>query len=322
VTFNPGDTSQTVPVQLCSDTGAETNETLHLTLSGPSAPAVLGMPDTAVLTINDTASQYRNPTPIDATGVTGAPYPANINVTGGPTVVGSLKVTLFDVNHNLADDLDVLLVGPGGQKMLLMADAGGASGLTSTATLTFDDQALQVLPDNGMISNGKYEPTTWEAGQTSFPAPAPAAPYTEPGSVVGGLVTLNSVFGNANSNGVWSLYVRNDNGAFGSVGGSINGGWGLQLLAPTAAFAGISGRLTTAGGEGIRNATVMLSGGNLPQPIWAHTGTFGNYKFTDLAIGQIYVVTVISRRYTFAEPSRVVNLFDSVTNQNFVAESP
>ena len=76
----------------------------------------------------------------------------------------------------------------------------------------------------------------------------------------------------------------------------------------------------TASGEGIRNATVMLIGGNLTQPVYVQTGTFGFYRFSDLPVGQIYVVTVISKRYTFANTSRVINLNDNLTEENFVAE--
>jgi hypothetical protein len=39
-----------------------------------------------------------------------------------------------------------------------------------------------------------------------------------------------------------------------------------------------------------------------------------------LPVGETYVVTVISKRYTFANPSRVINLLESVTDENFVAE--
>ena len=95
--------------------------------------------------------------------------------------------------------------------------------------------------------------------------------------------------------------------------------WGVGLLAPTAANAGISGRLTTADGAGIRNATVMLTGGNLTEPRYVRTGTFGAYNFDDLAVGQIYVLTVVSKRYTFANPSIVVNLTESISDANFEA---
>ena len=96
--------------------------------------------------------------------------------------------------------------------------------------------------------------------------------------------------------------------------------WSAGVAVPTAASAEISGRLVTASGEGIRNATVMLMGGSLTHPVYVQTGTFGAYRFGDLAVGQVYFVTVISKRYTFANPTRVISLSDSVTNENFVAD--
>jgi hypothetical protein len=95
--------------------------------------------------------------------------------------------------------------------------------------------------------------------------------------------------------------------------------WAVGNLIPTAAGADIGGRLLTANGEGIRNATVMITGGNLTAPVYAQTGTFGYYKFSNLPVGQTYVVTVVSKRFTFADPTRVINLLENVTDENFVA---
>jgi hypothetical protein len=97
--------------------------------------------------------------------------------------------------------------------------------------------------------------------------------------------------------------------------------WSAGTAVPTAANAEISGRLVTANGEGIRNATVMLMGGTLTQPIYVQTGTFGSYTFRNLPVGQTYLITVISKRYTFANPTRVINLVDSATDEDFVADS-
>lgn len=72
-------------------------------------------------------------------------------------------------------------------------------------------------------------------------------------------------------------------------------------------------------GEGIRNATVMITGGTLTQPLYIQTGTFGLYKFSNLPVGHTYVVTVIAKRFTFAAPVRVINLLESVSDANFVA---
>jgi hypothetical protein len=57
VTFAAGDTSKTVSVPITDDSRVESSETVLLSLSSPSAPATLGSPNTATLTItdNDTA---------------------------------------------------------------------------------------------------------------------------------------------------------------------------------------------------------------------------------------------------------------------------
>ncbi|MBS1792678.1 MAG: hypothetical protein JSS81_02420 [Acidobacteria bacterium] len=96
--------------------------------------------------------------------------------------------------------------------------------------------------------------------------------------------------------------------------------WGAGLLVPTAANAEIAGRVTTAAGEGIRNATVMVTGGSLSEPRFVRTGSFGNYRITDLPVGENYVVTVISKRFVFANPSRVISLADNVADADFTAD--
>ncbi|CCI03111.1 CARDB domain-containing protein [Microcystis aeruginosa] len=51
VTFAPGETSKTVTIPIVNDTRFEPEETVNLTLSNPSAGAVIGVQNTAVLTI-------------------------------------------------------------------------------------------------------------------------------------------------------------------------------------------------------------------------------------------------------------------------------
>jgi hypothetical protein len=319
VTFNAGETSKTVNVSLCADTLVEPTQTVNLTLTGAS----VGSPGTAVLNIIDTASFYRSTGSICTTfGGPGSPYPATINVVNGPPSIGSIRVTLFDVAHTIPDSMDFLLVGPTGQKFILMADSGGLVDLTTPVTLTFSDAAAQVLPNSAPLTTGVFEPTNWEPGQASFAAPAPPAPYNEPGSVVGGtgLQTLLGNFGTTNSNGTWSLYMRDDAGSLANaITGCVNGGWGLEVLGATAANASISGRVATADGRGIRNANVVITGNSLAQPIVVTTGSFGYFTFDGLSTGETYVVTVNSQRYTFSTPSRVISLIDNVVDADFIA---
>src|SRR6478672_8124009 len=60
----------------------------------------------------------------------GAPaglYPSTITVSGLPTSIASLTVTIFDVRHHFPDDIDILLVSPSGRKMVIWSDVGGNS---------------------------------------------------------------------------------------------------------------------------------------------------------------------------------------------------
>lgn len=144
------------------------------------------------------------------------PYASTITMAGGQGI-NRLRVTLFNVSHTNPDDLDILLVGPGGQKVRLMSDAGGATDIVN-ATLSFVDNASKRLPDQARIIGGLYKPSNF--GSTDvFPAPAPAAPYS----------TTLSVFRNTDAGGTWSLYVTDDLAGF---RGSI-GGWALSVTPNT-----------------------------------------------------------------------------------------
>lgn len=318
LTFFPNDEIKTIEVPICGDGATEVTEGFPLTLSNPVGAEISG--NVALLaTIRDTASQYVNSDDLNF-GLSGEAQGTDIVVSTPATSISGLRVTLYDVQISRASDLDVLLVGPGGQKFLLMADAGGDNGLSSEATITFSDSAIQVLPENDAIVSREYKPTTWEPNQSSFTAPAPAGPYVEPGSTPGGPNTLTSTFGNTNPNGTWSVFVRDDLGAFSPVGLSGQAkGWGLQFLVPTAAGVSVDGSVRN-GKSGIANATVTISGGSLTTPLTTRTNQFGGYRFEGLAAGQTYIVTVDARRYSFTQPSIIVSTDDNVTGLDFEAE--
>jgi hypothetical protein len=311
-------------VQLCGDTLSETTfETINLSITGPDA----GAQNTAVLRVNDTASQFRNTVPIQfETGSVVNPYPSTITVVNGPAQIGGMRVTFYDLWHVLPDNIDILLVGPQGQEFVLMGDAGGTLAIdpATPVTLTLQDSQPAVLPDAGPLMTGKFEPTTWESPVANFPAPAPAGPYNEPGSTIGGsgVQTLFGTFGLTNANGAWNLYARDDNGSLVAITGEMAGGWGLEFLTTTAANASISGRVTTADGLSIRNAEMVLTGNSLETPLRVSTSSFGYYTFDNLAVGETYVLTVNSRRFTFQVPSRVISLTDNAVDMDFIADAP
>ncbi len=88
----------------------------------------------------------------------------------------------------------------------------------------------------------------------------------------------------------------------------------------TAALGSIQGRARTADGSGLIFVVAMLTGGSLPGPIYATTNHFGHYSFESIPVGESYVLQVISARYVFKTPSRVINLKQSVTGVDFVGE--
>ncbi|MGB3422626.1 MAG: Calx-beta domain-containing protein, partial [Dolichospermum sp.] len=142
-------------------------------------------------------------------------YPSSINVSGLNGTITSLKVTLSNITHTYPDDLDVLLIGPTGAKVLLMSDAGWSWDLNNV-TLTFDPNASDFLPDQGQISSGSYRATDYETGDRFNNSPAPSGDY--------GIDF--SVFNNTIPNGIWNLYVVDDTGV--DIG-NIAGGWSIAI---------------------------------------------------------------------------------------------
>lgn len=94
---------------------------------------------------------------------------------------------------------------------------------------------------------------------------------------------------------------------------------GVSVLV-TAAPASIAGRVTTGDGRGISGTAITVAGGSLSRPRTAKTSSFGYYSIEGLNPGETYIVTVGSKRFAFAVPSRVVSLTDSVSDLDFVAD--
>src|SRR4051812_972435 len=128
---------------------------------------------------------FSNPSPITFPdpGLSGpaAPYASTISVSGLSGVIADVNVTLKGLQHAFPDDVDVLLVAPGGQQSILMSDVGCGYPVTGV-DLTLDDDAAASLPDSTAIpSTGShaFKPTQGVSNACpnafggSFPAPAP-----------------------------------------------------------------------------------------------------------------------------------------------------
>jgi subtilisin-like proprotein convertase family protein len=133
-----------------------------------------------------------------------ARYPSQIVVGGLTGIVSQVAVTLRGLSHSFVSDLDVLLVGPGGQSVVLAAGAGG-DGAVNDLTVTFSDPGTP----------GTFPPTSLFPA-ISFVPPAPSPPY---GAAL-------AVFEGTEPNGTWKLFAQD------SVQldeGVIAGGWSLAI---------------------------------------------------------------------------------------------
>ncbi|MBK8303848.1 MAG: carboxypeptidase regulatory-like domain-containing protein [Chloracidobacterium sp.] len=105
----------------------------------------------------------------------------------------------------------------------------------------------------------------------------------------------------------------------------VGGGWNVDTVQfngnsqciVTAAAVDISGRVFTSGGRGLRGAVVRLADQNGVMRT-AVTGAFGFYQFTEVAPGQTYVVSIMSRRFSYSP--RVVQLNDNIAGLDFQPE--
>ena len=144
---------------------------------------------------------------------TADPYPSNCNITGLSGNITDVNLSINGISHTFPDDIDMLLVGPGGQNAIVMSDTGGGLDIVNN-NLVLDDAAGSPLPDSTQITDGTYQPTNYGAGDT-FPAPAPTP---DGGSAL-------SAFNGTDPNGTWSLYVVDD---LGGDSGSI-ASWNLSI---------------------------------------------------------------------------------------------
>jgi len=162
---------------------------------------------------------FTNPAPVTINDFGPAsPYPATITISGLTAAILDVNVVLNGLSHTFPSDIGVLLVGPGGQKVVLMDGAGGSNPI-SNVNLVFDDEASSGLPSSGPLSSGSFRPTNFFPADVFDPPALAAGPYG----------SLLSVFDNTLGNGTWSLFVRD---FLPGDGGSLSGGFGLQVTTP------------------------------------------------------------------------------------------
>lgn len=147
-------------------------------------------------------------------------YPSPITVSGLQGTVTKVTARLNGVHHRFANDLQVMLVGPGGQSTVLMADVTTRLGDPNTQPYSFTGESLAFTAGGRVparrITSGVFSPV--DPGLTlNFVAPAPAAPS-------GGLAQ----FVGAPPNGTWNLFAVDSEGTPLTTG-AIAGGWSLDV---------------------------------------------------------------------------------------------
>lgn len=91
----------------------------------------------------------------------------------------------------------------------------------------------------------------------------------------------------------------------------------FESSAPTAAAAIVSGRVTN-GRRGLAKARVYLTGQN-GETRTAITNSFGYFSLSDVQAGESYIITVLSKSYTFLP--QVITVSGDLDNVNFSPES-
>jgi len=269
--------------------GQEGTTTITVTVSDGGQSAS----DTFVLTVatavTGTAS-YTNATAIPIASVGPSTlYPSTIEVSGLAGLVSGVTAQLNGFGHTYPLDVDVMLVAPSGNAVLLMSDVGGWQGV-SGLNLNFSNTATTAIPSIGPLVPGTYRPADYQPAEV-FTAPAPPGPSG----------TSMSVFNGVTANGTWSLYVMDD-GAGDT--GSLTGGWSLTITTSSNGTGGLGSvelpariksveidvdgaiRLTVAGELGRVYALEASTDLIHWQTIQEATNESGELVFTDQAGGE------------------------------------
>jgi subtilisin-like proprotein convertase family protein len=188
-----------VTINVTSDAGAQTPVVKSFRLGVPVGGAPVTFTNSTAMVIPGTGT---------GPGVS-APYGTTIAVSG-LTGNKTMKLELTGISHTFPGDLDILLVGPGGQKFVVMSDAANTADAVNVNTV-LSDGAPAIIPSADSPIAGDWRPTQYTTGD-AFTAPAPVGPYLDPATA--GSTTFATAFGQAGAalNGTWTLYVMDDAG--------------------------------------------------------------------------------------------------------------
>ena len=96
-----------------------------------------------------------------------------------------------------------------------------------------------------------------------------------------------------------------------------SGFWTFNGFAPTAAHVTIAGRVVDPTGNGLPNAILYMHTQDGLLRL-ARSSPFGYYQFEGIAAGQTVLITVKSKRFSYA--SRTVNVAEDIVDLDFIPE--
>ena len=229
--------------------------------------------------------------------------PENDSIEFDATVFSNLQSILIP-GLTIANNGSLTINGSG--KVIVSANnqAGGVE-VNSGAAVTFND--LQIIGSNGGGGVGGIKNNS---GGTVF--------------LVNSTVTGNSALfgGGISNNGTFNVINSTISGNSATNGGGVDNRGTLNVINSTLAnnFASggnnFGGRVLTSSGQGLTNARVILTEQNGTARS-ALTGAFGYYRFDDVASGRTYVITILSKRFSF--DGQVVSVMENIEELNFTA---
>lgn len=191
-------------VQLSSDFSAmvcniECTTTTTTTTTTTPGTGTTTTSTTSTSTTSTTSTTTAEPTFIVINDFSQAnPYPSHRTIVGLPGTITKVVLNLYHLSHTFPKDIDMLLVSPTGEACLVMADCGGSFAV-SNLNLALDQDAADALPDATAMVAGTFRPANYNPADT-IPSPAPGGPYSSDLSVFNGI----------SPNGVWMLYIYDD----------------------------------------------------------------------------------------------------------------
>jgi subtilisin-like proprotein convertase family protein len=188
---------------------------------------------------------------------TATPYPSQLRVQGLQGLITDVNVRLDNPEYDRMDDLDIVLVSPDQDAVILMSDACGLTFIPTGTEFLFDQAAPNAIPDSGECNGGPYRPAQYEGfgpGEDGF---------------YGGDAGTLDAFNGENANGYWSLYVRDDADMSGDMGATFDS-WSLDITVGTS-------QIHIPGGQpGVATSD--------PYPVETDVIGFGGTVITDLDV--------------------------------------